>query len=210
MIKYDKGKYFNITQYPDYKLNYWAVTKCGCTAMKAALVKQKIFNESDTNYHYIHHHPNLTYITPAYAETNGLHNFAVIRHPYRRMLALYKHFVLRDTNRCVELSSTINLARVHNLTYFIEHLLRDQDLEECNHHYKPIYTFLCDQNYLIIPNIIYDFDTDLYSIKHLLKTHGCTLEKANVSNLDVTLNRTQKSLIAEHYWNDFNLFNYEE
>jgi hypothetical protein len=210
MIKYDRTKYFNITQFPQYKLNYWAVPKCGCTAIKAGLVKQKVFDESVTDYRYIHHHPSLTYITPEYAEINGLFNFSVIRHPYRRMLALYKHFALRDTERCKELIPDINLARVHNLTYFIEKLIKDRDLEHCNHHYKPIYTFLCDQNYLIIPNIIYDFDTDLYSIEHLLNAHGCKLQRANVSNIDVALNRTQKSLIAKHYWDDFNLFNYEE
>ena len=62
MIKYDKGKYFNIIQFPDYNLNYWAVPKCGCTAMKAALVKQKIFDDVATDYYYVHHHLNLTYI----------------------------------------------------------------------------------------------------------------------------------------------------
>ena len=210
MIKYDKEKYFNITQFPEYKLNYWGVTKCGCTAMKAALVKQKIFDESSTDYHYIHHHPNLTYITPEYAETNGLFNFAVTRHPYLRILALYKHFALRDTERCLELDSTINLARVHNLTYFIEYLLKDRDLEVCNHHFQPIYRFLCDQNFRIIPKLIYDFDTTLHSLTHFLSVHGCTLERANVSNISVELNQNQKKLIAEHYWNDFNLFNYEE
>ncbi len=209
-MKYDKSKFFNITQYPDYNLNYWAVPKCGCTAMKAALVKQKIFDERDVNYNYVHHHLHLTYILPEYAETNGLFNFSVIRHPYRRLLALYKHFAIRDTQRCLELDSTINLARVHNLTYFLEYLLEDRDLDTCNHHFQPIYRFLCDQNYRIIPELIYDFDEDLYNIKHFLNVHGCTLEKANVSNIDVTLNRTQKSLIAKYYWNDFNLFNYEE
>jgi hypothetical protein len=210
MIKYDKSKFFNITQYPDYNLNYWGVTKCGCTAVKAALIKQKIHDESSTDYYYVHHHINLTYITPEYAETNGLHNFAVIRHPYLRILALYKHFALRDTERCLELDSTINLARVHNLTYFIEHLLKDRNLEECNHHFQPIYRFLCDQNFNIIPKLIYDFDATLHSLTHFLSVHGCTLERANVSNISVELNRNQKKLIEEHYWSDFNLFNYEE
>ncbi len=115
MKKYDKSKFFNITEFTDYKLNYWAVPKCGCTAVKAALVRQKIFDESTTDYYYIHHHLNLTYITPSYAEVNGNFNFSVVRSPYRRLLALYKHFALRDTERCLELDSNINLSRVHNL-----------------------------------------------------------------------------------------------
>ena len=210
MKKYDKSKFFNITQFTNYKLNYWAVPKCGCTAIKAALVKQRIFDETCIDYRYIHHHPHLTYITPSYAEVNGNFNFSVVRSPYRRLLALYKHFALRDTERCLELDPNINLSRVHNLNYFLHYLLDERDLEDCNHHFQPIYRFLCSDNFIIIPKLIYDFDEDLFSLTHLLKAHGCTLERANVSNMEISLSRSQKSLIADRYYTDFNLFNFEE
>lgn len=192
MKKYDKSKFFNITEFTDYKLNYWAVPKCGCTAVKAALAKQKIFDESSTDYYYIHHNLNLTYITPSYAEVNSNFNISVVRSPYRRLLALYKHFALRDTERCLELDPNINLSRVHNLNYFLHYLLDERDLEDCNHHFQPIYRFLCSDNFIIIPKLIYDFDEDLFSLTHLLKAHGCTLERANVSNMEISLSRSQK------------------
>jgi hypothetical protein len=87
-LKKIKSKH-NITAWPEFKLNYWAVPKCANTAIKACLAKKPTNNEFSKE-KWVHNPTNLNYITDKESFKNGFTNFSVIRHPYERFISLFK------------------------------------------------------------------------------------------------------------------------
>ena len=206
----DPSKFDNVTSYQNYKLNFFAVTKCGGTAIKAALLKEKIIDSSSLRYDYVYDHPEAVYITKEHASlmSDEWLNFSVIRHPYERFMSLYKHFIIRDPLRRKELHP--HLQQHGGLDYFADFLFDNTDNETCNHHMKSICSFLMDKNDVIIPDIVFRFEEEYDTLIDFLNSYGCTLEQANVSNINLELSSYTKRLITERYALDFETFNFEE
>tara|TARA_Y100000356_G_C11251310_1_gene287248 strand:- start:1159 stop:1788 length:630 start_codon:yes stop_codon:yes gene_type:complete len=206
----DVTKLDNVSSYSKHKLNFFAVTKCAGTAIKASLLKQKVISSTSLRYDYIYDHPEATYITKEHASlmSDEWLNFSVIRHPYIRFTSLYKHFIIRDPLRRKELHP--HLQQHGGLDYFADFLFNNTDDQTCNHHMKSISSFLLDKNDVIIPDIVFMFDEEYKTIIDFLNSYGCTLEKANVSNIDLELSSYTKRLITERYALDFETFNFEE
>ena len=206
----DVTKLDNVSSYSKHKLNFFAVTKCAGTAIKASLLKQKVISSTSLRYDYIYDHQEDTYITKEHASlmSDEWLNFSVIRHPYIRFTSLYKHFIIRDPLRRKELHP--HLQQHGGLDYFADFLFDNTDDQTCNHHMKSISSFLLDKNDVIIPDIVFMFDQEYKTIINFLNSYGCTLEKANVSNIDLELSSYTKRLITERYALDFETFNFEE
>lgn len=206
----DSSKLDNVSSYREHKLNFFAVTKCVGTAIKAALLRQKISNPTALRYDYVYDHEDATYITKEYASrmSDEWLNFSVIRHPYKRFSSLYKHFIIRDPLRRIELHP--HLKQHGGIEYFAEFLFDNTDDLTCNHHMKSICSFLMDENDVIIPDIVFSFEEEYDTILDFLNSYGCTLEKANVSNLDIELSSYTKKLISERYALDFETFYFGE
>ena len=206
----DPDKLQNITSYREHKLNFFAITKCCGTAIKASLLRQKIINPSSLRYDYIYDHPDSVYITKESASlmSDEWLNFSVIRHPYKRFASLYKHFIIRDPLRRKELHP--HLQQHGGLDYFAEFLFDNTDDQTCNHHMKSICSFLMDKNNVIIPDIVFKFEKEYDTLVDFLNSYGCKLEKANVTNIDLEISSRTKKLIKERYALDFETFYFEE
>jgi len=205
----DINKIDNISSYHSHKLNFFAVTKCAGTAIKASLLNHKISNSTALRYDDVYEHPEAVYITKDTAAnmSDEWLNFSVIRHPYIRIQSLFKHFVLRDPSRLHELHPELPIC---NIDDFVKFIIYNTTEESCNHHMKSISSFLLDKNNVTIPDIVFDFDEEYKTVIDFLHSYGCTLQKANVSNIEVSLSVTSKRLIRERYSLDFETFYFGE
>ena len=205
----DINKFDNISSYADHKLNFFAVTKCVGTAIKASLLNYNVKDPSALRYDDIYAHPDAVYITKDTAAnmSDEWLNFSVIRHPYIRIQSLFKHFVIRDPNRLYELHPMLSVC---NIDDFVQFLIYNTTEESCNHHMKSISSFLMDKNNVTIPDIVFDFDKEYKTVVDFLHSYGCQLQKANISNMEVSLSKSSKRLVRERYSLDFETFYFEE
>lgn len=207
----DLDRYQNITSYQKHKLVFFAVPKCCGTAVKAALLNQEILNPSSLRYDYVYDHPDALYVTKQYVTEQLVKDaylpFSVIRHPYIRFASLYKHFVLRDPDRMSELHPDLTPC---SIDYFCDYLFDNTDNLTCNHHLKSISSFLMDKNNVNIPDIVFNLDEEYKTLIDFLRSYGCELQAANVSNLDVELNSKIKARIVERYSQDFETYQMRE
>jgi len=204
----DINKFDNISSYDEHKLNFFAVTKCAGTAIKAALLNYNVKDASALRYDDVYNHPNAVYITKDTATNMSEEwlNFSVVRHPYIRIQSLFKHFVIRDPNRLHELHPDLSVC---NIDDFVQFLINNTTEESCNHHMKSISSFLLDKNNVTIPDIVFDFDKEYKTVVDFLRSYGCQLQKVNVSNMKVSLSKSSKRLVRERYSLDFETFYFE-
>lgn len=95
-IEYIKLQY-GITCWPDHKLNYWGIPKCGSTSVLWMLHSD---NDPPVDFDptWIHRKQVVNYIDKGTALSNGFKNFATIRNPYTRVESMWKDFCnLRPT-----------------------------------------------------------------------------------------------------------------
>ena len=207
MKKLDLNKWQNIVWYPELNVNYFAVTKSVCTAMMASLGKIDIIDPSSSRYDYIY--DSLIFITKEYAQTNGCKNVSVIRHPYNRIVSLYKHFVLKDPSRVKELLTGLEVNDFKDIDDFVAKVIPHFSEKNTNHHLKSIGHFLCDESGKVIPDLIFKIEEDKDEISTFLASLGCAFKVANTSSFEVKLCKESKDIIFERYQKDFNLFNFE-
>ena len=207
MKKLDPDRWQNIVWYPELNVNYFAVTKSVCTAMMASLGKIDIIDPSSSRYDYIYN--SLTFITKEYAQTNGCKNISVIRHPYNRIVSLYKHFVLKDPSRTKELLTGLEVNDLKGIDDFVAKVIPHFSAKNPNHHLKSIGHFLCDEVGKVIPDLIFKIEEDREEISTFLASLGCEFKIANTSSFDVKLSKESKDIIFERYQKDFNLFKFE-
>ena len=208
----DPDGFLNITSYPDLRLNFFGIPKAGNTAIKASLLKVNIRDSSKLRHDEVYDHKERIYITKEYAiklsNQNSFVNFSVIRSPYRRMMSLYHHFVIRDPSRMPELHPNLKDC---NFEYFINFLFDNTTDDTCNHHMKSLCHFLLDKNNVIIPSIIFDLDDNILKLNKFITSYGCTLQKINANhNYDYCLSKKLKNLIKKRYQNDFITFKFME
>jgi len=207
MIHLDKGRWQGIFWFPHFNINYFGVTKSIQTAMVASLGKIDIIDPSAARSEYVY--DNQIFITKEFAQTNGCKNVSVIRHPYNRVVSLYKHFVLKDPSRAKELLNGLQVTEIKDVNDFVAKVIPYFSEEKPNHHLKSINHFLCNEQGKVIPELVFKIEEDKEEIKLFLTSLGCDLKVANTSTFDVRLSKESKDIIFERYQKDFNLFKFE-
>ena len=207
MTHLDKGRWQGIFWFPHFNINYFGVTKSIQTAMVASLVKIDIIDPSASRSEYVY--DNQVFITKEFAQTNGCKNVSVIRHPYNRVVSLYKHFVIKDPNRAQELLKGLQVNDLKGIDDFVAKVIPHFSKEKPNHHLKSINHFLCNDQGKVIPELVFKIEEDKEEIKLFLTSLGCELKVANTSTFDVRLSKESEDIIFERYQKDFNLFKFE-
>jgi len=207
MTHIDLDRRQNIVWFPELNVNYFAVTKSVCTAMMASLGKIDIIDPSSSRYDYVY--DSLTFITKEYAQTNGCKNVSVIRHPYNRIVSLYKHFVLKDPSRAKELLEGLEVTEIKDVDDFVAKVIPHFPAKNPNHHLKSISYFLCDEEGKVIPDLIFKIEEDKDEISTFLASLGCEFKVSNISSFNVELSKESIDIIFERYQKDFNLFKFE-
>lgn len=207
MTHLDIGRWQGIFWFPHFNINYFGVTKSIQTAMVASLGKIDIIDPSAPRSEYVY--DNQIFITKEFAQTNGCKNVSVIRHPYNRVVSLYKHFVLKDPSRAKELLKGLQVTAIKDVNDFVAKVIPYFSEEKPNHHLKSINHFLCNEQGKVIPELVFKIEEDKEEIKTFLTSLGCDLKVANTSTFDVRLSKESKDIIFERYQKDFNLFKFE-
>lgn len=207
MTHLDIGRWQGIFWFPHFNINYFGVTKSIQTAMVASLGKIDIIDPSAARSEYVY--DNQIFITKEFAQTNGCKNVSVIRHPYNRVVSLYKHFVLKDPSRAKELLKGLQVTAIKDVNDFVAKVIPYFSEKKPNHHLKSINHFLCNEQGKVIPELVFKIEEDKEEIKTFLISLGCDLKVANTSTFDVRLSKESKDIIFERYQKDFNLFKFE-
>jgi len=186
---------YNISCYDELGLNFWGIPKNGNTAVKLALLqkigkiekKQVHPNDIGVEYHKEHLIP---YIDPNTAIKNGNLNFTVIRHPYERVLSLYKDFGLRRKQSSIQ--------QHKELDDFISYIESTNDSSDI--HLRSQSYFICNDKGEIQPSVV----CNLINIHQFLYTRSIDLQIINKTTpIDITLNQKQKQAIQNRYKKDF-------
>ena len=207
MTHLDIGRWQGIFWFPHFNINYFGVTKSIQTAMVASLGKIDIIDPSAPRSEYVY--DNQIFITKEFAQTNGCKNVSVIRHPYNRIISLYKHFVLKDGSRAKELLTGLEVTEIKDVDDFVAKVIPHFPNKNPNHHLKSISYFLCDEEGKVIPDLIFKIEEDREEISTFLASLGCEFKVANISSFNVELSKESKDIIFERYQKDFNLFKFE-
>lgn len=187
-----KAKY-NITVWPNLKINFWGIPKCGNTSMKyALLVNSGINGKKDDVMKWVHNHGGATYTDIKTAISNGYQNVTITRNPYDRFVSMYKD-VLRRPNM-------FKLNSVKSVDSFIK-VLNNKSVKDM--HFKLQCEFIAPKNN-IIPEIVLDLDTLDENFMNL------NIQKYNTINREVTLTNEQKQRVHELYRKDFDLLGYHD
>lgn len=183
---------YNISVWDQYQLNYWAIPKCANTSIKVALSGYNADpNKPGHKVKWVHNPDNVTYVSRDTALNNGYKNFTVIRHPYDRVVSLYKDFGLRrpwfESNPTVD--SFIDQARTR-----------------IDPHTKSMSDYLYDNDQLLVDEVVMLDDALEY-----LKQYGLKLKVFNKTDiLTVNLTDSQKQKIFDWYAQDFDKFGFKQ
>lgn len=182
-------KQYNITQWNEYKLNYWAIPKCANTAVKTALSNLKYKDKMTySKVKWVHNPDNILYIDRQTAKTNDYKNFTVTRHPYDRFLSLYKDQGLRRP-----MFKDID----PNIDSFISQL-ENYDLQK-DPHTKMQCDYIFDDDKLLVDTIL-----DISQATAFLEKYNLTLNFVNkTKEIDIKLTDKQKEKIFNLYKKDF-------
>ena len=187
----------DISTYNNLKLNYWAITKCGNTTVKHhlyTLQNGKTFDVKKSIH--IHGRAGITYIKPEYALSNGFTNFTVTRHPYDRLLSMYKDLVLSRPKR----GKKAGIEDVVTVDDLLEHIQSLPDKQRDVHFRSQSWFVPNKLDYIIDLKNISNWSLPIPSIsfvKHKSK---------NTQNL--LLSKHQKNKVYAIYKEDFVKFKY--
>ena len=198
-----KFSYYNISTWPERGINYWGIPKCGNTSIKYALrgCRPDRYEEHDQA-EWVHHKDQAEYITPDEALSNGRTNITVVRHPYDRVMSLYRDFVLRRPKNHSKGARTLE-----NFIYNV--IIESDDTIDTNLHYRSISYFIANTNRT---SLLVDKVFDISNIDYVYQKYGLdniVLNKSPVYTEDA-LSTVHKKLIFNRYRDDFRLLGYSE
>ena len=174
---------YSLSTFPKKGVNYVCIPKCGTTTMLHYLLDQPPFGDVE-----LHSERHVKYISPEEANANGLTTFATIRHPFDRVLSMYK-----DQNK-----RGIGGTNKMSLDAFVRMVYTNND-EKLNLHFRTMNYFLAPlKNVKLIRLEIMHCNEWLKDILNIEE-----FKKFNVSELDVELSDNQKKMITERYEKDF-------
>jgi len=195
---------FNITTWPNKKLNFWGITKCANTTIKYALL-DNIDIKPDTTHpnNHIHNPSNVKYISKEEALQNGFTNFTITRNPYDRCVSLYKDFILKRNN--IKLKGIkINRESINSFDAFVKIMLLNESVQK-EIHFRTQTSFISNNS-----NICVDKIFDMYDTKNIENFIGSSLSTLNKSLGDVALNKQNKKIIYNIYREDFDNLGYSK
>jgi hypothetical protein len=194
-----KTKY-NITAWDSIGLNYWAITKCGNTSVKASLLEKtgRQLNKQDGINSWVHNDKNVKYISREQALKNGYLNFSVTRNPYDRFISMFKD-VKRRPKQFFK-----NGEKIKSMNNLIDYIQSIPD--ECRDvHFRSQSYFVCDQKGKILVNQIFDIN----DTEKLFESLNLVVGKMNSIETEINLDDEQKAKISNLYWKDFEYLGYE-
>jgi hypothetical protein len=189
-------KKFNITQWDEYKLNYWAIPKCANTAVKTALSSLTYRDKmAYSKVKWVHNPDNVLYIDRKTARNNGYYNFSVTRHPYDRFISLYKDQGLRRPM----FKDYSNISIDDFLTKLENYNISNDP------HTRTQISYLFKGNKLLVDKIVCVTDA-----KNYLQTLGIELNYVNkTQDIELTLTENQKQRVYQIYKDDFIKLGYD-
>lgn len=181
---------YNISQWDQHKLNYWAIPKCANTAIKASLANIKhIPKHTHSKLKWVHNPNKVNYISQEVALQNGYLNFSVVKHPYERFISLYKDQGLRRPA-----FKDVNLT----VDKFLELMVSSNKINT-DPHFRPMSTFLVANEKLLIDKIL-----NIKDASSFLNQYNLLLNVVNkTKDLDIKLTKKQKEKIYNIYKDDF-------
>lgn len=196
---------YNITQWDTYKLNYWAIPKCGNTAVKACLALPTVDkHDIHSKEKWVHDETKLNYINDKQALANDYANFTVTRNPYERFISMYKDFGIRRPYGA--LKRIIDFEREMTFDYFLSLVLEHMSTDKCNKHIRSQTSFICKKGNVLVEEII-----DLKNLQSFFDRYNITLRQYNKTSDDViNLTQEQKNKIYNRYESDFELLGYKK
>tara|TARA_B100001741_G_scaffold311327_1_gene312222 strand:+ start:1645 stop:2292 length:648 start_codon:yes stop_codon:yes gene_type:complete len=155
-------------------------------------------------------HRNVKFYKLHYGEKvfNSLYKFCFVRNPYKRLYSAYTFLKQGGIN-----NQDLSFSKSHLQEYksFNEFVLKGLEKEEIMNwvHFKPQYTFVCDEN----DNIVMDFVGKIETLNEDFNTICNHLNiEAELQNLNIgTVKKNNfseeiKTIIKLKYQKDFNLF----
>jgi len=191
---------YNITQWDDYKVNYWGIPKCGNTSIKFMLMNKDknldYYNPND----WIHAEKEAKYIDRKTALSNGYFNFTIMRNPYDRVLSMYKDFAIKRKGK-IRISTDSLFSFVNDLTRFGDH--KGSEI-----HFRSQSYFIYE-DYLLVDKIYHLEDTE-YMVDNLssICNYEFTLQKIHYTKEELNLNQDLKDIISFKYKKDFEIGGY--
>lgn len=190
---------YNITEWPQWKLNYVGIPKCGNTMMKWYLLGQPpVVSLLDSNAE-LHREQDAKYITPAQANANGYRTFALIRNPLERVFSMWKDFHgKRD-----------GLLGQRGMTFYdfvTQVVVSSDDTENTNVHLRSMHYFIKDikEPWLIPLECINEYEGSelrkMFGIDSFQKLH--TTKKLQAPTEDTEIG----ALIIKRYPEDWKLY----
>jgi hypothetical protein len=205
-----KKRRHQIIEWGNLGINYWSFSKCGSTSIKNSLVytKHGVKNkQASKDPVEIHRSPYLKYISPDEAETNGFVNVCVVRHPYDRVLSLYRDFALKRPEK-IFINTIVDKNKVTDLNYFIEEVIGVSTDKDDIHfrsylgHLTHKGNIFADKIYKFenIDEFFFDFNLPVSLLNRTKKTNGINVKD---------LTSIQKKIIRTRYFEDFGYFKFQ-
>lgn len=193
---FSKPKERNITVWPDLRLNFWGITKCGNSSVKNHLYSLQ--NESadfdkDVN---INSSKYVKYISMHEALNNGYDNFTVVRNPYDRFKSMYSDLFHKRPARGIKAGINVDW----NVDQFLD-FLESKKENELDVHFLKQSTFINPSlmQYIVKLEDMSSWDLSIPPPK--VRSHQ------SGSN-ELTLTSEQKNRVYFIYKKDFEVFSY--
>lgn len=184
---------YNISCWPDLKINYWGIPKCFNTSIKYALAEKsnKKLEKIDDTCKWIHQESLLHYIDRETALENNYINITLTRNPFDRFLSLCK-----DVQRRKSLGNKIGSK--YSVDSVLNYIERTTEKKRDVHFRSQCY-YICHGN-KIIPDIL-----AIEEFEDLIKTK---VKKLNSIEKTIILTDEQKKRVYNLFKNDFELLRY--
>jgi hypothetical protein len=196
---------YNITEWPEFSINYWGITKCAHTSVKMALSRSRpkkfalTCARSDINFKsvldqlWIHYDFSLcNYITPQQAAENTYENITVIRHPVERFISQF-HFI----RKCNALN-ILNVPKAASYDELLDVIEAGVDLDI---HFRSQCSFIYNDSNLLVDRIF-----TVENIKQLEDYLGVIIPHYNKTNKTALLPQHTLARLQKVFKEDFVLY----
>lgn len=197
----------NISKWPEHKVNYWGITKCGNTSIKWSLLGETKLDDhvinTDSHNRWVHRATQADYINSTHALSNGYVNFATVRNPYLRAESMWRDFCIKRPNL---LPSYGNLS----FAQFINKLILTDDSVNTNVHLRSQCYSIVRGNRVVVDHVV-DIDNP-HNLAAIIPD-APPLKRINTTFEDVVRPQWTDKLMAMvqgRYMNDFVLIGFDK